>query len=156
MAKYRSLTISELKELEKEFIEFLIVNGIPAEEWDNLLKNDPEAANLTLDLFSDVVFESILAKIRFLEERTQNFVYSYQCLQDEIVLVGLKYEGDDEVDFTNPDMLSSYMLTPPEGLKIFTSSRKYAKNRNEDLFQMLEKGCIITDNTLFRALCLSL
>ncbi|MBC7388881.1 MAG: hypothetical protein H7329_06710 [Opitutaceae bacterium] len=156
MAKYRGLSISELNGLEKEFIDFLIVNGISAEEWENILKNDSDLANQTLDLFSDVVFESILFNIKFLEERAPGFVHVYQCLQDKIVLVGLKSDGDDEVDFSNSEMLSSYMLTPPEGLKVFTSTKKYLKTRNEELFQMLENGCVITDNKLFKALCLSL
>ena len=156
MAKYRGLSISELKKLKKEFIDFLIVNGISAEEWENILKNDSETANQTLDLFSDVVFESILSNIKFLEKRAPKFVYVYQCHQDEIVLVGLKIDGDDEVDFSNSEMLSSYMLTPPDGLKVFTSSKKYLKTRNEELFQMLENDCVITDSNLFKALCLSL
>ena len=40
--KYRCLTDEELKELEPEFKQFLIVNHVHAEEWEELNKKGDE------------------------------------------------------------------------------------------------------------------
>lgn len=34
--KYRRLTAEELSGLEKEFVHYLIINGIDAQEWEKL------------------------------------------------------------------------------------------------------------------------
>ena len=65
--KYKRLSIEQLKELEKEFVDFLVVNGILAEDWLKLKETDPDKAEQMVDLFSDVVFEGILRKTDFIE-----------------------------------------------------------------------------------------
>ena len=44
MAKYRLLSSDELKALEKEFVEYLVVNGITADEWERLKKEENDKA----------------------------------------------------------------------------------------------------------------
>lgn len=44
MAKYRLLTHEELIELEKEFIDFLILNSIVASDWMKIKNEEPEKA----------------------------------------------------------------------------------------------------------------
>jgi hypothetical protein len=44
MAKYRLLTLEELKSMEKEFVDFLVLNGIPGEDWVKLKDTDPDRA----------------------------------------------------------------------------------------------------------------
>lgn len=156
MPLYRTLTLTELQELQKEFVEFLVVNGIPAEDWERIKKEDKSAAEEAIDLFSDVVFDSIMRKTKFIENRGTHYVHVFQCLPNELILVAMEAELSEEVDFTNPDFLSSAMLTPPKGVKIFTSTKTYSKTRELELFEMLQKGSTITDDRLFKALCLAL
>ena len=68
--KYRRLTLEELKPLENEFIDFLVVNGVIADDWEQLLANDVEKSNQIIDAFSEVVFEGIMRKTQFLEFRS--------------------------------------------------------------------------------------
>jgi len=68
--KYRRLTLEELKPLEDEFIDFLVVNGVIADDWEQLLANDVEKSNKIIDAFSEVVFEGIMRKTQFLEYRS--------------------------------------------------------------------------------------
>ena len=49
--KYRRLTLEELKPLENEFIDFLVVNGVIADDWEQLLANDVEKSNQIIDAF---------------------------------------------------------------------------------------------------------
>ena len=51
--KYRELTTLELKELEKEFIDYLIVNGITADDWVKIKEEQQEKAEDIITLFSD-------------------------------------------------------------------------------------------------------
>ncbi len=156
MPTYRLLTLQELKELEKEFIDFLVLNGIPAHDWQRIQKEDKTTVDEMIELFSDVVFESIMRKTQFLESRGTHHLHTFQCLSDHIVLVAMEAEPSEETDFTNPDFVSSAMLTPPNGVKIFTTSKAYSKRREIELFEMLEKGCVIADDRLFKTLCLAL
>lgn len=156
MATYRTLELIELEELKKEFIDFLVLNGIPADEWEHIKKDDIQSANVTIDLFSDVVFESILRKVKFLEFRDAKHLHVFQCLHDQLILVAMEADKDEEIDFLNPDFISSAMLTPPNGVKVFTSTKNYSKTRELELFEMIQNGCVITDDRLFKALCLAL
>ena len=50
VTKYRRLTIEELQNLEKEFISFLVVNGIPSEDWEQIKKDEAKSQGLILSL----------------------------------------------------------------------------------------------------------
>ena len=156
MPKYRLLSKSELTELEKEFIEYLILNGITAEDWEQLKKTDPNQVEQIIVLFSDVVFESILRKINFLEYREKTSLKIFQCLSDKLVLVSMESNDDEYCNFTDPEFIKKSCSTPPDALKVFTTSRAYKRNRESELFEMLQTGCLITDDKLFKALCLLL
>lgn len=156
MTKYRALTHGELQELENEFIEYLVLNGITASDWVNMKETNPIAAEKLIDLFSDVVFESILRKAKFIEKRGQNYLHVFHCLPEEIVLVAMETPDSEDVDFTNPDYVNSSMLTPPASLQVYTTSKPYSKERELEIFDMLQSGCTLTDDRLFKALCLAL
>jgi hypothetical protein len=156
MSKYRLLTLEELYELEKEFIDFLILNNIAADEWEQLKKEDPETTDRILNLFSDVVFESIMRKVEYLEYREQKEIKTFQCLAHKLVLVGLEANEQSEVDFNDPSYIQKAIQNSPASLKIYTSEKPYSKSRELELFEMIRAGCTISDGKLFKALCLAL
>ena len=156
MPKYRLLTLAELASLEKEFIDYLVVNGIVAEDWLLMKKNDIEQAEAIVATFSDVVFEAILRKAKYLEVRGRHFMYTYQCNENNLVLVALEVPESAEVDFTNPSYVAQAMKSPPSSLSVYTSTKPYHKVRELELFDMLQAGCELTDDKLFKALCLVL
>ena len=151
--KYRALTTDELTELRNEFIEYLVVNGITAEDWKKLKTETPKKAEDILTLFSDVVFESILRKVDFLEKRMTNELMIFQCLNDRMVLVGITSSA---TDFTKQEELQKAVKNPPQDAKVYTTEKVYNQTREMEVFQMLESGCMITDGKLFKALSLSL
>ena len=154
MAKYRRLTLEELQNLEKEFVDFLVVNGIVAGDWVKMKAVEPEKAEKIVELFSDLVMESVLRKIEFLELRTKKLLLTFQCLEEKIVLVGV--EGEAPADFTNPDYIQNALKDSLPDLQIFSTEKKYTKSREEELFEMLENGHAVADGKLFKALALSL
>ena len=156
MAKYRSLTLEELSSLEKEFIDFLVLNGITADDWVQLKATETENAALIIDQFSDVVFEGILRKAKYLEKRTKQEFATYHCLDNSIVKVAMVIENDDVADFTDPKFIEKATKTPPKNVKVYTGEKKYKTDRESEIFALLNNGCVITDGKMFKVLCLSL
>ncbi len=72
--KYRRLSTDELQELEKEFVHFLVSNGIAADDWVKLKEEENDKAEALIDTFSDVVMEKVLGKVDFLEKREKSSV----------------------------------------------------------------------------------
>ena len=50
--RYRKLSLEELKPLDKEFINFLVVNGVSAKDWTVIKTKNPKQADKILDAFS--------------------------------------------------------------------------------------------------------
>lgn len=155
MPKYRLLTIEELQALEKEFVEYLAVNGIGGPDWQNLKRQEPEKADRIVELFSDVVFEGTMRKVRFLEFRSEKMVQCFQCLDEKLVLVALEASPMTEVDFTDASFIQRAVDEGIPGLKVFTTEKPYGKTREVELFDMVQAGCQVADGQLFKALLLA-
>ncbi len=150
--KYRPLTSEELQPLEKEFVEFLVVNGIVADEWKQLQENDLPKANAIIDSFSDVVFESIMQRVKFLDRVLQTETFAFQCLQKEMILMHLKVNVP-EVDLTLQP-LHEIVSRHPDSITLSTQRKSYNQNREQEIFDMIEKGCAISEGTAFKLLSL--
>lgn len=153
MVKYRKLSIEELESLKEDFVNFLVLNGIIGEDWQKMKDNDPDGAIKMTELFSDVVWESILRKINYLDFISPNSIKCFHCQKDKIVLVG--------VDSTVTDMSTeSFSKLPsnqyPDDVTVYTTEKEYGKERESELFDMINWGCTITDGELYKALCLAL
>ncbi len=153
--KYRELTSEELKELEKEFVDYLIVNGITADDWVKLKEDDKEKANDIITLFSDVVFEGVMRKVQFLEFVSASEIRTFQCLEQKMVLVGMTTDNPNH-DFTDKDFIAQASSQPPQGIKVYTSEKAYNQSREAELFDMIQNGCYISDGKLFKVLSMSL
>lgn len=156
MPTYRLLSIEELTELEKEFIEYLVLNGIAAEDWVKMKAEDKAGAERMIELFSDVVFEGILRKVNYLEYRAENFIHAFQTLPDKLVLVAMESEDEENVNFLDSAFIEAATVNPPDQLYVRTSSKAYSKKRELELFDMIQAGCTISDGGLFKALCMKL
>lgn len=151
--KYRVLTLDELQELEKEFIEFLVVNGIVAEDWEKLKKERSEKAEDLLVLFSDVVFEGILRSIQFLEFWYKDKVHCFQCLDKKMILVGMVAKENSEIDFLEWDV--SFLRTDQiNSFQVFTVEKNYETEREWELFKLMETGAKKSNGALFKQLAL--
>ena len=151
-AIYRRLSKEELQPLEKEFVEFLVLNGITANDWEKMKAEDVAKAERFVELFSDVVFESILRKLSFLEHRVQKSVKAFQCLPDKLVVVTMKVADHEPADFTNASYLAEAARNPPATLKVSYADKGYSTSREKELFEMMQMGCSIADGTLFKTL----
>ena len=156
MAKYRSLTKDELNHLEKEFVDYLIINGFTGGDWEKMKIETPERAEKIVDLFSDVVFEGAMRKIEFLEFRDATKFLTFQCNGDKIVLVGMSLEDGSEGDFNDAEFLKQALNNPPNSLKVFSKENEYSMEREMEVFQMMNGGCTPSNGEIFKTLCMLL
>ena len=136
MAKYRLLSDEELIELEKEFIEYLIFNGIVATDWVKLKTENPEKAQNIVHLFSDVVFEKIMRTTQFLEWKGTHEMKALQCLKDKFVIVGINASKIHGADLSDGEYVKAAIKNPPSKLQVYTKEIPYDQNREEEIFKM--------------------
>jgi hypothetical protein len=144
--KYRCLTDTELKELETEFKHFLITNNVYTEEWEKLNKNNDKKVVELIELFSDVVLDKALKNIRFLEHINSSDIKAFKCDEQEMTLIGVTSKNKT-IDFTKA-VLADYA----DDLSIFKTRKPYFKQRELEVFDLLQSGCSIIDDDRFKKL----
>jgi len=155
MAKFRTLNKVELEGLEKEFVQFLVVNGISAEDWIKIKTQEVSKADILVDSFSDIVFEKILKDIKYLEIYETKYVRSFYFGEEEVSMITM--ESQHEVaNFKDSNFIVQSMNNPPEDLLIYGSEKPYSKTREEELFQMIESGCLVSNGKLHQSLEIAL
>lgn len=131
--KYSRIEKDELEKLEKEFVDFLVVNGITAEDWLAIKENEPLNADEIINQFSDVVWESILRSTKYLMKVEENAAYYFYCGEDNIQLIRvIKKEGG---------RAEKQML-----------DKSYAKTRELEIFEMISNGCVICEGEEYNQL----
>lgn len=152
--KYRVLTSDELQALEKEFVDFLVVNGITAPDWEEMKKKRLADVDRMLVLFSDVVFEGIMRKTQFLEYWEPSGIRTFHCLQNEIVLVGVETKPGTAMNFMKTALHD--IFKDSSKLSVYESRKPYQESRELEIFKMMQQGCQKTDGELYKKLCLLL
>ena len=148
--KYKRLTKEQFEELHQEFINFLATQSITADEWDDIKTDKPEVAEQELDVFSDLVWEGVLAKVQYLENVSANHIYLFECSETKMRLIGVKVL-DEQVDLTKSEgfeWLRENLLD--DSVELFYSEKAYSDDQNMDRFQLIEQGAVITKGDLFR------
>lgn len=153
MAKYKPLSIEELQSLEKEFVAFLVLNGIMHDDWVKMKDQDSVGAQKMTELFADVVWEGILRKTKYLDFRSPHSIKCFQCLEDKIVLVGV---DSTHTDMSTPEFAKLPTKEYPDDVIAYTTEKCYNKSRELEIFEMLDWGCVISEGQLFKELCLAL
>ncbi|OFY88758.1 MAG: hypothetical protein A3K10_08410 [Bacteroidetes bacterium RIFCSPLOWO2_12_FULL_31_6] len=142
--KYRLLTNEELKELEEDFKHFLISNHIYNEEWIKLNQTNDKRVSELVELFSDIVLEKALSKIKFLEFVNTASISAFYCTKDEIVLIVISSEN------LNNDFTKHTFEDFKNDLNIFRTTKPYEKKREEEIFNLLNSGCSIINEERFK------
>jgi len=88
----------------------------------------------------------------YLIRRAKNNIACFHYQASQAVLVGLETNRED-IDLL---MISSAEEIPTEGVSIYNSTKTYEKQREVEMFEMLNSGAEISDGKLYKALCLGL
>jgi len=154
--KYRRLSNVELQELEKDFVKFLAATHVTADDWVKLKKNDPIKVEELIGIYSDIVFDKTLGNLEYLEFKTPHDIKTFHCQAEKMVLMGIAVAPNSGVDFTkelNSQEIMEQLKKSSQDLQIYTAEKAYNGNREKELFQMMESGCLISkDGYLFKTL----
>ncbi len=148
--KYSRLTKEQLEELHQEFINFLATQSITAKEWDTIKKDQPQVAEEELDVFSDLIWEGVLTKVRFLEHFSPNQIHLFHLGEDKMQLIAIKVESEG-IDLTTTEgyeWLRDNLLD--DSVNLFNANKEYGADKNLDKFQLIQQGAQITKGELYQ------
>lgn len=150
--KYKILPQEELEKLEKEFIHFLAVNSITAEDYKKMQETDRAKIIELIETFSDMVYERVMQKITYIDHRTSDEIKVFEAGENKISLLGIKSKNK-AIDFLKEDAFKSLMNgTIQDDFEIYKSEKPYNKQREIEVFEMLEQGCCVVDQSLYEFL----
>ena len=149
MIKYRLLTPEELELFEKEFIDYLVVNSITADDWIKIKTTDNAMAKRILSLFSDVVLEKVLRQAQYLKKVNHDSIMCFHFQSQQIVMVGIQASDKQEID-----CYLNGKNTDISKLQLLSSTKKYTRQSELEMFDMIEKGAVISDGSLYKKLWL--
>ena len=153
MPKYRRLTLQELESLEKDFTRFLASQSIAPSDWLRMKEEEPDQMMNMIDLFSDIVMEKVMEKVQFLQHRSKSTIRVFHLAKDKAICTAL--ETDDlNTDLTDAEHVAKLASGAPipGKIRIFQLEKQYEKSRNEEVWDMLQRGCYQAEQSMFNAL----
>lgn len=147
--KYARLTKEQFEELHQEFINFLATQSITVEEWTELKANKPELVEQELDVFSDLIWEGVLNKVRYLEHISPKQLMLFHITDAFMELIAIKVDSD------NVDITSEYgykwlqQNLHDDVVSLYTSTKAIKDDRNKDVFALIQQGSVITKGELY-------
>lgn len=144
--KYSRLPPLELKKLEKDFIKFLIINGITAEDWEKM-QEEPAKCDPIIDAFSDVIWEGVLQKTKFLIRQTPRVLYafSFGIKSAQLIIAQSESQLDHLTEWRDHS-----------DVKISFQEKQYRKQREREIFELIQQGCSIAEGDIYKSLAMKL
>lgn len=148
--KYARLTKEQFEELHTEFINFLASQSITADEWEEIKTQRPQVAEQELDVFSDLIWEGVLNRVKYLEHISPQQLMLFHISEAFMELIAIKI--DDE----NIDITSEYgykwlqQNLHDDSVSLYTSTKPIAEDRNKDIFILIKQGAVITKGELYK------
>jgi hypothetical protein len=148
--KYIRLTRQQLEELHQEFINFLATQSITGEEWEKLKTEKPQVAEEELDVFSDLIWEGVLAKVQFLENISAQQMHLFYLQEKEMKLISVKVMNPD-IDLGTKEGFSWFRKNyQSDFVEYLTASKVYSADKNLDKFNLIKQGAVITKGELYK------
>jgi hypothetical protein len=149
--RFRILNDEELKALEQEFIQFLVVNHVYAEEWKQINQSEPDKAIQLVELFSDQVLLKVYEKIQYLEFRSKDSLILFYCGNQKIALISVQSK-DDKIDLSTAESIHEALTSQVENLTFFKNERVYTMTREDEIHRLIDKGCIVSTADFWNAM----
>lgn len=147
--KYTRLTKEQFEELTSEFTNFLAAQSIDKAEWDKIKQDTPEVAEQELDVFSDLIWEGVLANAAWLEHYSKNYIFLFKCNEKDMETIIIR-SLVPEVDFLTKQglqWLSDNIFTPIT--EVQRGSKSFDGMRSEAIFNIIQQGAILSSGDLY-------
>lgn len=149
--KYTQLTKEQFEELNEEFALFLATQKIDIVEWEEIKNNKPKIADEELNLFSDLVWEKVLGKAQYLEHFSKNSINLFKCDENSMERIVVKTSKND-IDFLDKGDFNWFLdNSKHESLDYFKGQKTYSKERNVEVFELIQQGSVVSNGELYEA-----
>ncbi|MGB4958172.1 MAG: DUF6495 family protein [Saprospiraceae bacterium] len=149
--KYRLLNLEELADFQDEFVNFLVVHGIDAAEWVSIKKEDLAKAQHFIEVFSDFIFDGIVAQVAYLEYHDTHGIKLFKCDDDIIHLINIECENPDQ----SMEGWESTIGHTDSPFNYFEASKSYQPDRSTEIWRMISAGAHITQGEIFEKMALN-
>lgn len=146
--RFRILSDNELKLLEEEFKQFLIVNQMHSEEWIELNKSFPEKALALVEVFSDTVLLKVYGQIKFLEFRNNSVFSIYKISDKNIQALHVKCENPS-LSILTDDELALALSKKLDELTIYKAEKQVSPFKEDEIHKLIQQGCIISNELIW-------
>jgi len=149
--KYRQLTTEQLNEMHEEFSLFLASQKIDADKWQEIKDTKPEVVEEEINIFSDLVWEKVLSNTKYLTNFTQNSLNLFRCDAENIQRIVIKCDKES-FDFSKKEDYSWFINNSKDkSITFFKGQKTYFKEKNIEIFELIEKGCSISKGDLYES-----
>ena len=147
--KYQRLGKEQFEILVEEFSKFLAVHGIDKPEWERLQTSEVQRVDDLLDEFSDLIWKGVLAKVKYLENLSEHFIYLFSREDNglELIAVEAQVAGLDLRTSEGFKWLKQNYLD--ERVIYRRATKAYSEDPFKDLFELIQKGAVITKGDLY-------
>jgi hypothetical protein len=138
--------------MHEEFSIFLASQKIDASKWQEIKDTDPEKVEEQINLFSDIVWEKVLGNTNYLINFYKDSINLFRCGPENISRILVKCDKKD-FDFLTKEDYKWFINNSTNKVFTFLKGEKtYFKERNLELFELIEKGCLIDKGELFESI----
>ncbi|MCC7521724.1 MAG: hypothetical protein IT220_08840 [Flavobacteriaceae bacterium] len=149
--KYRLLTKEQFESLHQEFASFLAVLEIDKAEWDMIKVHQVEKVDDLLAQFSDLVWEDVLNRARYLEHHSPDSINLFCCEKEFMDRLVVRLENP-EIDLLTQAGFDWFINHSNDAsIQYFKGKKSYQSHRNAEIFKLIEEGSILTDGQLYEA-----
>lgn len=146
--KYRQLTKEQFEGLHQEFAHFLATQSIDVIEWNAIKKDKPNVAEEEMNIFSDVVWDDVLSKTKYIEHFSETSANLFKCDDGIIHRIAIKVNWD--INLLQQEGFEWLMKNPMDNsVEIYRGSKSYTLDRNKEIFDLIEKGSIISKGEIY-------
>jgi len=150
--KYRQLTKEQFEALHEEFALFLAAQQIDVKEWNKIKNEKPDVALQELELFSDVVWERVLKNTHYLEHFSKKSINIFKCDTEMIYRIVVKI-NKPEINLLSKKGYDWFIDNSKDGsIEYFKGKKTYSKSRNQEIFELIEKGSVLANKVLYENL----
>lgn len=135
--KYQRLSIAELELLTKEFVQFLALNGIAAEDWEQIKVSNRAKMDSLLDQFSDLVWDTTIQESAYFLLLQNQEIIAFYCSIEEMKMLNLRLENAEGFSFFNYENLNvALSCIPDSAVRHHSSHTRLLKNVEERSIQV--------------------
>ena len=149
--KYQLLTKEQFEELHIEFANFLASQQIDKKQWEEIKEKNPEVAEDEMGIFSDLIWEKVLDNVSYIEHYSEKSLNLFKCNDKNIERIVVKVEKES-FNFLEKDDFNWFMDHTNDASVAFLRGKKaYTSERNTEIFDLIQKGSIISKGELYEA-----